>query len=95
MQMILIRRYGYPFHGSECAVLASGILHHIVLLKPEQPRPLRAYACGGVSKLTRGHEYRRHAPDGDERACGEQVRTADPGIGIDATDRSGNYREPD
>ena len=34
MQVILIRHYGYPFQNSDCAVLlASGTLHHIVLLK--------------------------------------------------------------
>jgi hypothetical protein len=34
MQIIVIRHYGYAFRNSDCAVLlASGMLHHIVLLK--------------------------------------------------------------
>lgn len=36
MQIILIRHFGLPFQNSDCAVLlASGILHHIVLLKTD------------------------------------------------------------
>lgn len=34
MKIIMIRHYGYPFQNNEHAVLlASGTLHHIVLLK--------------------------------------------------------------
>jgi len=36
MQIIKIRHYGVPFVNSDCAVLlATGVLHHIVLLKTE------------------------------------------------------------
>jgi hypothetical protein len=34
MRIIVIRHYGYGFRNSDCAVLlASGIWHHIVMLK--------------------------------------------------------------
>lgn len=34
MQIIVIRHYGFGFSNSDCAVLlATGIWHHIVLLK--------------------------------------------------------------
>jgi hypothetical protein len=36
MKIIKIRHYGLPFVNSACAVLlATGCLHHIVLLKTE------------------------------------------------------------
>ena len=34
MRVILIRHYGYPFKSSmECVLLATGAIHHIVLMK--------------------------------------------------------------